>query len=53
MLLDSIKTQILENVISVAKKDDNITNEEILLIRKLASYMSSRKEELFWNIFGP
>ncbi|OLS27185.1 MAG: hypothetical protein HeimC2_12950 [Candidatus Heimdallarchaeota archaeon LC_2] len=53
MVLDSIKTQILENVISVAKKDDNITDEEILLIRKLASYMSNRKEELFWNIFGP
>ena len=51
--LDSIKEQILENVITVAKKDDTITDEEILLIRKLASYMSDRKEELFWNVFGP
>ncbi len=53
MELDSIKERILENVITIAKKDDTITDEEILLIRKLASYMSSRKEELFWNIFGP
>lgn len=51
--LDSIKERILENVITIAKKDDAITNDEILLIRKLASYMSNRKEELFWNVFGP
>ncbi|MHA2029400.1 MAG: hypothetical protein ACW99Q_08410, partial [Candidatus Kariarchaeaceae archaeon] len=49
--LNSIKNQILQNVIKIAEADDIITRDERALIRKLAGYMSSKKEELFWTVF--
>lgn len=50
--LGSIKEKILQNVISLARKDDLVTDDERALIRKLAGYMATRKEELFWKVFG-
>lgn len=50
--LEKIKDSIIHKVVLIARSDNQVTEDERALIKKLAAYMVDKRDVLFWRIFG-